>query len=181
MADDEAPQPIDTSPTTAADNFKWWHFCDMLETILVIAEDKTAAKASKNASTRGAVFAPWTREARLRGESLYPYLRLLVPAEDGRTKYKLKEKRIAECVRWSAEAHTPSHPSTRRGLSRGPPPSPLRPARVVPRCRAYVERLAIAKDHPDAWRLLNWKARGAGGGGEVEASTGLRPRTGPRR
>lgn len=122
--DDDETRLVHKLPTTACDTFKWWHFCDLLETVLAIAEDQAADKPAKNAKTRAAVFAPWTRAARLRGESLYPYLRLLIPTEDVRPKYKLKEKRIAECVAWGRGAVRRGHVSLKPQPHRRLPPRP---------------------------------------------------------
>ncbi len=118
MADEPPPPPHDSGgdesdalppppPVTTADNLSWFTVCrDVFARVMKLKDMKKEARRSGSgqgafiaAKRRDTLFPPALREAvQVRGESLYPYMRLLVPGKDvqDRGRYGMKSTRLAE-------------------------------------------------------------------------------------
>ena len=84
------------TPPSAAERLEWWRFCEMLEVVLEIQHSSVSA-TKKDELLKGVVYSHWTDGAKKRGESLYPYVRLMLPTKDpNRAKYQLKEAKIGQ-------------------------------------------------------------------------------------
>ena len=94
----EPPPP----PSTTADSLLWARVCEeVFERMMYLRARRKAGsnRAVVDAERRKALFPPELREAvQTRGESLYPYMRLLVPGKDvqDRGRYSMKSTRLAE-------------------------------------------------------------------------------------
>ena len=93
-----APPPDRSVITTSADDYAWWRFCDMMEHVIEVQQLRASAMSHKNKTVRlrSLVYPPWTKEAKTKGESLYPYIRLVIPSADSRKANRMKEKSIAQ-------------------------------------------------------------------------------------
>ena len=114
-ADGAAEIPVDghavmpRPPTTYVDLLLWPDMCKgLFEWIIASRFVASTGKATRGRKPWAAwhldlkqrLFPPQMRAAVLRGESIYPYARLLMPGTRtvGKRKYLIKEKIIAECL-----------------------------------------------------------------------------------
>lgn len=69
----------------------------MLSAVRTVREREGMPPSVKAPMLQRILYDKWARQALERGESLYPYMRLLMPSKDSdRRRFGLKEKRIAE-------------------------------------------------------------------------------------
>jgi hypothetical protein len=85
---------------TTANEFRFSSFCKVCEHIAYIVDpsrDKKPSKKQKELQLNSTILCPQFIAARVAGESLFPYFRLLMSQLDGsRKNFNLREKRLAE-------------------------------------------------------------------------------------